>query len=474
MTVREFLKVLRQRWRWIVAVFSVVVAAAAVSILLTPKTYSATARFYLSASGGASGGAIQRGDLSTYAQVVSAPSVQEQVRSAAKVPADAPIGLTATLSDTANIMAVTADSDTPEHAAALANATGPALAAVAPRFSQLLVGGSSVISTTVEPASAPSSPSSPDVRRTLGLAIVLGLLLGVSVAVLRHVLDNRVRTVDDLERLVHRPVLSTIPQREGKDAVIDLSDAAAGPIVEAIRRLRTNVRFTNVTNDVPAVVITSADPGDGKTTVATNLAIAMARDGYRTLLIDADLRKPDVASVLDIDGTVGLTSVLVGEVDLKDALVEPSPLPLYVLPAGPVPPNASELLGSAPMRELFASMVKEFDFVVLDSPPLLPVVDALTLEQLAGNLVLVVRSGQVTRREVQAAMKALTTVEASVAGTVLNFVPSNSADYGYGYGYGYGGGSDRKAQRRDEKRRKAARKVLVKPESGPAQDTDRR
>ncbi|PWJ26139.1 capsular exopolysaccharide synthesis family protein [Branchiibius hedensis] len=438
MTIRDFLRIMRQRWRWLLGTLLIVLIAAAVSTMLQPKTYEASARFYLAGSNG-QGTPVQRDDLATYAQVVSAPAVQEVIRKQAKVGPTAAVNVNATLSDTANIMTGTASSGSAQEAAAIANATGPALAAVAPQFSQLLSGAGSVTSTAVQPATVPSSPASPDIKRTLELAFAVGLLLGVAMALLRHFMDNRVRTVEDLEALVQRPVLSIVPRVGSGQRVVDTSDSPSGAMVEAMRRLRTNVKFVNVTNDVPAVVVTSARPGDGKTTVAANLALAMSRDGHRTLLVDGDLRKPGVASAVGIDGSVGLTNVLVHELALKDVLVEPEPsLPLFVLPAGPVPPNASELLGSAAMRNLFQELVAEFDFVVFDSPPMLPVVDALELEKLAGNLILVARGGQVSRRELQVTLKALETVDANLSGTVLNYADSFSDDYGYGHKYGYG------------------------------------
>ncbi|KYH43064.1 polysaccharide biosynthesis tyrosine autokinase [Branchiibius sp. NY16-3462-2] len=456
MTIRDFLRIMRQRWRWLLGTLLVVLAVAAVSTLMQPKTYEASARFYLAGSNG-QGTPVQRDDLATYAQVVSAPAVQKVIRQQAKLGPSVPVTVSATLSDTANIMTATASSGSAQEAAAIANATGPALAAVAPQFSQLLSGAGSVTSTAVQPAEVPASPASPDLKKALELALAVGLLLGVAMALLRHFMDNRVRTVEDLETLVQRPVLSIVPRVGGGHRVVDTSDHPSGAMVEAMRRLRTNVKFVNVTNDVPAVVVTSARPGDGKTTVAANLALAMARDGYRTVLVDGDLRKPGVGSAIGIDGSVGLTNVLVHEVGLKDVLVEPEPsLPLFVLPAGPVPPNASELLGSSAMQGLFQELVAEFDFVVFDSPPMLPVVDALELEKLTGNLILVARGGQVSRRELQITLKALETVDANLSGTVLNYADHFSDDYGYGSKYGYGeqemAASGRTRSRRSDKR----------------------
>lgn len=438
MTIRDFLRILRQRWRWLVGTLLVVLIAAGVSTLLQPKTFEASARFYLAGRNG-QGTPVQRDDLATYAQVVSAPAVQTVIRKEAKLDSSVPVVVTAQLSDTANIMAVTAFSGNAQQAAAVANATGPALATVAPQFSQLLSGAGSVTSTAVQPAVVPSSPASPDIKKALELALAVGLLLGIAMALLRHFMDNRVRTVEDLETLVQRPVLSIVPRVGGGQQVVDTSDSPSGAMVEAMRRLRTNVKFVNVTNDVPAVVVTSARPGDGKTTIAANLALAMSRDGHRTVLVDGDLRKPGVASAMGVDGSVGLTNVLVDELALKDVLAEPEPtLPMFVLPSGPIPPNASELLGSSAMRTLFQELVAEFDFVVFDSPPLLPVIDALELEKLAGNLILVARGGQVSRRELQVTLKTLETVDANLSGTVLNYADSFSDDYGYGSKYGYG------------------------------------
>lgn len=432
MTLREFFTRVWASRRLVLVVLVLVAGATVVATATAPRTYTASSRAYLAAEGGGAQGALSRQDLQTYTEVLSSPTVLEPLRKSVGLPPGAPVDVRASLASSASILQIEAHAADPEQAAELANATPEVLADAAPNFTSLLAGGATVRSTMVEPATVPDRPSSPAVTRNVVLGLLAGLVLGVCAALLRSALDTRVRSVDDLESQFDQPVLAEIPT---VDKGPDLRQAPTGPQAEAIRRLRTNVRFIDVTRESRSLVITSPHAGDGKTTVAINLAQAMARDGRRVLLIDADLRKPDVGRLLDVDDAVGVTSVLLGESPFDAAVQQWQRSSLHVLPAGPVPPNAAELLGSHAMRQLFTTATESFDFVILDSPPLVPVVDALLVERLAGNLLLVAAADRTSRRDLNAAQRALDTVNAHLSGTVLNYA---AVPAGYGYGYGYG------------------------------------
>jgi non-specific protein-tyrosine kinase len=212
------------------------------------------------------------------------------------------------------------------------------------------------------------------------------------------------------------------------------------------------LQYVDVDNPPKTVVITSSVPSEGKSTTACNLAIALAQAGSRVLLIEADLRRPKVAEYLGVDGSNGLTDVLIGKTTPENAIVTWQRGLLDFLPAGTIPPNPSELLGSHQMAELLKELGKRYDIILLDAPPLLPVTDAAIMATAADGAILVARSGNTTKEQIRQAADALQQVNARLLGTVLNFAPQrkrrgygSNYDYGYGYGYGYGHGKSKDA-----------------------------
>jgi succinoglycan biosynthesis transport protein ExoP len=185
---------------------------------------------------------------------------------------------------------------------------------------------------------------------------------------------------------------------------------------EAVRRLRTNLQFIDVVNRPTSVVISSSIPDEGKSTIAINLAVALADTGARVILIDADLRQPSIAEYLSIEGEVGLTTVLIGRADAEDVVQPFGTSRLNVLPTGPIPPNPSELLGSPAMARLLDRLTAEYDMVLLDSPPLLPVTDAAVLGKLAGGVLLVVGTDRAQRPQLQETLVSLDTAGAHICG----------------------------------------------------------
>ena len=192
------------------------------------------------------------------------------------------------------------------------------------------------------------------------------------------------------------------------------------------------------------IVVTSSLPGEGKSTTATNLAIALAQAGKSVCLIDADLRRPMVGEYLGLDRAAGLTTALVGAADISDLLQPWGSDRLCVLTSGQIPPNPSELLGSTEMRELLAGLEKDFDSIIIDAPPLLPVTDAAVLSQHVGGVVLVAGSQKIRQQDLAKSLKALEMVGANLLGVVLNWLPVKGPD-AYAYGY-YSGESTPKPQ----------------------------
>jgi receptor protein-tyrosine kinase len=210
------------------------------------------------------------------------------------------------------------------------------------------------------------------------------------------------------------------------------------PRVEAFRVLRTNLQFVDVDSNAKVFVVTSALPEEGKTSTSVNLAITLAQAGHRTVLIEGDLRRPKAAAALQLDNAVGVTTVLLGRVTLEDAIQRHPESDLDVLASGAIPPNPAELLQSNAMSDLVKQLRDNYDMVVIDAPPLLPVTDAALLATHADGALLVVRYAKTTRDQLAQAVDRLAQVDAAPVGVVLNMVPNKRRAYGYGYGYGYG------------------------------------
>lgn len=292
----------------------------------------------------------------------------------------------------------------------------------------------------ISEASRPRSPVAPGRLRIGLVALVFGLLVGIGVGLAVEYLDNSLRTVEDIHRVAPGlGVVGLIPAvREWKskdDAFLVSIRAPTSPAAEAMRTLRTSLAFLALEHDVSVVQVTSADIGEGKSSVVANLGVALARVGRRVVVVDCDLRRPRLHRFFELDGEVGLTSVVAGEADLA-AAVRPAPsLPrLLVLPAGPAPPDPSELLSSSRLAEVVEALRAQGATVILDCPPVLPVADALAIAPLADATIVVCRAGRSDAKRLVRALDMLRQVRAPLAGIVLNGVPGD-ATYGQGYSY---------------------------------------
>ncbi|GAB2537852.1 tyrosine-protein kinase domain-containing protein [Brachybacterium huguangmaarense] len=360
--------------------------------------------------------------------------------------------LQAALNPNAAIITVTASADTPQHASDIANT---AIGAVAAEADKLEPGtGSQLVA--YQTALVPGAPVSPDRTRFAAIGAGIGLLLGLGFAWLRNRNDSRIRTVEDIRTSIAVPSLGVLPEAKdlGRDKNSVLRDPQQFQSREALRKLRTNLRYADVDNPPRSVVVTSSAPGEGKSTVAANLARVLARAGQRTLLIDADLRRPVEATQFGLDGSVGLSQLLAGGVQLSEVLQKDPKSRLMVLPAGEVPPNPSELLGSRRMHELVATLTPEF-FVIIDAPPLLAVTDAQLLARHTDGAIIVAVPGRTRVEGMTRAVESIRAVGGTVFGAVMNRASSSrltrlaygDAEYGYSaygstsrtYSYGYTG-----------------------------------
>jgi receptor protein-tyrosine kinase len=299
----------------------------------------------------------------------------------------------------------------------------------------------------VQTASAPSSPSSPKVFRNTALGVILGIILGVGLAVLFERLDRRLRDTKEISDAFGRPVLGAIPEsRDFRSTVGSRLDELSTNDAEPVRMLRANLRYFNVDREIHSVLITSASPGEGKSTVAKHLAIAAASTGERVLLLEADLRRPTLKNRMNLQGDYGLSQVLAGTRSLRSAIEQVEVAgsgggtrTLSVLASGPIPPNPTDLIESDRMRQVLRAVGEKYDLVVIDTPPTSVVSDAIPLVKNVDGVLVVCRLGKTTRDSSIHLRDQLNNLGAYVLGIVVNAITrSASGAYGYGYGYGYG------------------------------------
>ena len=295
------------------------------------------------------------------------------------------------------------------------------------------------IASVVDPAVPPPVPIRPQKKQIVLVAVMLGLLLGIAVALLLERLDTTVRSTEEVGLRLGQPILTTLPLLKDRDHIGRRYLAEPrSQFAEAVRTARTGVLLSAIDQPHKIVVITSSLPGEGKTTFAANLALAHAQT-KRVLLIDADMRKPRLARELGLDDDlVGLSSLASGELDAKDCMRGVADSSLQVITAGAVPPNPLELLLSQRFQETIAALSREFDLVILDSPPVHLVSDAIVLSTLATGVVFVMKANSTPYQVAQRCLRALIGAKATLFGVVLNQLDFKKAESHYGDYSGYG------------------------------------
>jgi succinoglycan biosynthesis transport protein ExoP len=304
----------------------------------------------------------------------------------------------------------------------------------------------------VDKAEVPLIPVKPRIKLNILISVIMGTLLGLGLAFFFEYMDNTVKNTDDVERYVKLPLLGSVPIMKSKNGTLPETVTLSDPkstISEAYRSIRTGIIFSSTNNQHQSLLVTSAEPKEGKTATTCNLAIAMAQAGNRVLLIDADMRKPKVHKVFNLDNSVGLSSLLVNQGKLEQAIQKTSLPNLMVLTSGPIPPNPSELLGSEQMKKLLGGLKKGFDRVLVDSPPTVAVTDSTILSNTLDQTLLVVSSGQTSREVVLRCKQILSECASQMVGVVLNNFSIRHRDYYYSkysyyYDYRYGEDDHRK------------------------------
>ncbi|MDQ4149661.1 MAG: polysaccharide biosynthesis tyrosine autokinase [Actinomycetota bacterium] len=445
MELRDYLRILWNR-RWLIALCVAVAAGSALgfSSRMTPK-YEAVAKIFVGPR------AIEKDDASSAMQELTFS--QQYVTSYAEILKSRPLAqqvvekLQAPIS-ASELVERTETKILPETRLIEVTVTDPS-----PGRAQLYVnelvnsfvrdennqfgGGGGISASVLEQAVRPTTPVSPNPMRNGVIGGFLGLMLGVAVAFLSEQLDTTLRTKEDVERvLAPLPVIATIPLTPlSEEWSLFMETFPNSPQSEAIRILRTNIQFFSVDRPIRRVLVTSPFAGDGKTTVSTNLAVAMAAIGSTVILVETDLRKPVLDQYFE-DAAIGpgLSDVLSGQAELSDAIKKSRIPNLSVVIAGPTPPNPSELLGSERMAKLLDSLSEMADFVILDTPPTLPVTDASLLAPHTDGVILVVRAGQTPSGKALDATRNFERLGVRVLGIAVNAL-ERDPDGSYYYHY---------------------------------------
>lgn len=298
----------------------------------------------------------------------------------------------------------------------------------------------------IEPAEPPDYPSSPRTRLNLGIGFLFGFVLGVVIASVRSVLDTNIKTISDVETKLGLPMLGLVPEVKGQlvypnefiDAATAVAERKWSNLVESFRVLRTSILMSQAGGPPNVIMVSSAETGEGKSAVSSLVAITLALNGARVLVIDTDLRRPTQHLRFHLANNKGLSSILSGSANVEETIYTVPSLPaLRVLVSGPPPPMPAELLASQRMRDLLAEFRKEYDFIVLDTPPVLTVTDAAILGSVSDGVLLVLRYGMTKHNSVNRSIETLLRSGSQIIGAVVNAVDQKSVDYSAYYGHSY-------------------------------------
>lgn len=442
---------------WIVGISVLLGIATSLGITFTTtKQYTASAQLFVSTPTQTldigllgTGANFTDNRVKSYANIVNGPDTLKPVIEllelnvlwndlAKQVKATAPL-------DTSLINLSVTDSN-PELAAALANAIGKQFETTAALIELKDTAGQSPVKVSLAKyAVVPTSPSSPKPLLNLLLGLILGFGLGIGIGILRQIFDDSVKNEDQLDGISLLGAIGFDPQAEEKPLVHSINPFSTR--AESFRQLRTNLEFLSADNPPQVISVASALPGEGKTTTVLNLAITFAQATYKVLCLEADLRRPSTSKFLKYDeSSVGLTEILRGELKQKgkkgimSAIRFDEETGIHFLTSGKQAPNPAELLESKSFAQLIKTLRAEFDYILIDSPPLLPVTDGVLVAKKSDGVLLIVKAGETKVEQFRGARDLLLKIEAKILGASLNMIPlnRNGESYGYRYGYSYG------------------------------------
>ncbi len=446
MDLQQFIGVLVTRWKFIVLTLLLGSFLTAGLVMTKTAEYTSTGRIFIAVPGSVGTDAFatllvtQR--AGSYASLATDPALLQRVVDRSGLPAsrnELAGRISATVVPNTQIVEVTATGATPEEARDLADAEVQELVALVGELERPT--GNRPAAVVARATGAPSLNPAPAGIPTIFLiavGVALSVIAGVVGALVKDQLDLSVKSRPDVETATGAAVISALPldRTVAKDEHSTVNPSS--PLVEAFRVLRTNLRFADLDSTRQMILVTSALASEGKTLTSINLARAVAASGQSVLLIDGDLRSPNVAADLGLENAVGMLSVLLRRVTLADA-IQYHDSGVHVLPTGPTPPNPAEVLETEAVSDLLADVRAEYDMIIIDAPPLLPVADTANLVRHVDGVLLLARFGRTRKDLLRLAAERITGMGGRIYGVVLNGIPRRTAgSYGYGYGYGYG------------------------------------
>ncbi|WP_319435029.1 polysaccharide biosynthesis tyrosine autokinase [Mycobacterium sp. RTGN5] len=448
MKLQDFAKLLRTRWITVCVTTLVAVLGALAYTFATTPLYEASTRLFVSTSSNSSLSDLYQGNrfsqerVLSYTELLMGATLAQRTIDKLNLDMNADTlkaNVKATAKPDTVLIDVSVLDPSPVRARDIANAMSDEFVVMVGELETPAKGGVQPDSRVVveQRASIPEAPVIPNTPRNIAVGLAAGLLLGVGLAVLRDRLDNTVKDRELLEEITGVGLVGSIPmdKERRKEPAISFESDNSG-IAEAFRKLRTNLHFLTVDNPPRVIVVTSSSPHEGKSTTAINIALALAEAEHNVVLVDGDMRRPSVDRYLDLVGSVGFSTVLSGGASLSEVLQATKFPRLTVLTSGTTPPNPSELLGSMAAKTVLSELRAKFDYVIVDSSPLLAVTDGAILAAHADGALVMSRSGQTKREHLAHAIGILRDVGATVLGAVFTMTPTRrGGQYSYSYSY---------------------------------------
>ena len=447
MTIQDFLKVLRTRWLTIAIVTAIgLLVAVGINSFTTP-VYRASTRLFVSANSGTTANDIYQGNpfsqerVLSYADLIVGANLAQRTIDKMNLNMtadDLRARITAVARPNPVLIDVSASDESPSRASDIANTLSDEFVVMVRELETPENGLPPDSRVVVEQrASIPKVPVAPAPRRNIAMGFAIGMLLGICIATFRHLLDNTVKDRQAVEAIAGVGMVGSIPlDKDRRLAPAKSFEGDNSAMAEAFRKLRTNLQFLVVDSPPRVLLVTSPMPNEGKSTTAINIALALAEAEQQVVIVDGDLRQPRLDSYFGVVGSAGLSTVLAGRATLIDVLQSTRFPGVTVLTSGAVPPNPSELLGSLAAKNTIRELRGHFDYVIIDSPPLLAVTDSAILAATAEGVLIVTRFGQTKREQLGNAVGYLEDVGAPLIGAVLTMTPLRGNEkYSYKYAY---------------------------------------
>lgn len=488
MTLQQYLKVLRSRWITVcVTALFPILGALAYSLVQTPL-YQASTRLFVSTTAGSSASELYSGNrlsqdrVQSYTQLVMGETLAQRTIDRLNLDmtgAALKANVTAKSTTGTVLIDVSVLDPSPVRARDIANALSDEFVVMVRELETPAQGATPEARVVVEQrASVPPSPTVPKTKRNLAIGLLVGAMLGVGVALLRDQLDSTIKNAEALEDVSGTGVIGYVPfdKKLATGHHTIAFETENNGTAEGFRKLRTNLQFLAVDNPPRLIVVTSSSLSEGKSTTCINIALALAEANRSVLLVDGDLRRPRIGKYLGLVEAVGFSTVLSSGASLDDVLQQTKFPHLTVLTAGTIPPNPSELLGSLAAKKLLGVLRDRFDYVIVDSPPLLAVTDGAILAAEADGAIVAVRAGKTKQDQLAHAIGILRDVDARLLGAVLTMLPARgSGSYSYNYAY-YGKtyGDEQQPESRPSQRLLRGRLRLASPDQVRSQHPSER